>query len=270
VEAFLYSLPPLVLLVGAIAVSVLFACGGQILVHRRFPSVDFVRHNEVGGFIIAIVGTLYAVLLGFLTTVVWQHFTQEQAGASQEASAAADVWHTSVGLPYVVRNHIRSELQTYARIMINDEWPAMRHGGYSTNADIVMMDAMGADGSYVPVDEREANSQLTTQQELSVMHDQRLLRLSDNKPAVSSFEWVVLILGAVCVISFCWLFGLSNPRVHLLMTATVAIVITSVLVLLFELQYPFRSSIGIPPDCWSAFTDHIQLMQKAGQADMKM
>jgi len=266
----MYSLPPLLLLVAAIAVSVLFACGGQILVHRRFPSVDFVRHNEVGGFIIAIVGTLYAVLLGFLTTVVWQHFAQSRDGTSLEASAAADVWHTAVGLPYVVRNHVRSELQTYAHIMINDEWPAMRQGGYSTNADIVMMDAMGTAGSYVPLDNREANSQLATQQQLSVMHDQRLLRLSDNKPAVSGFEWVVLILGAVCVIGFCWLFGLNNPAVHLLMTATVAVVITSVLVLLFELQYPFRSSIGIPPDSWNAFLDHIQLMQKAGQADMKM
>jgi hypothetical protein len=154
--------------------------------------------------------------------------------------------------------------------MIDDEWPAMRHGGFSTNADIVMMDAMGTAGSYVPANNREANSQLATQQQLSVMHDQRLLRLSDNKPAVLGFEWIVLILGAICVVSFCWLFGLSNPRVHLLMTAAVAIVITSVLVLLFELQYPFRSSIGIPPDSWTAFTEHIQLMQKAGQADMKM
>src|SRR5271154_2075598 len=35
------------------------ACLGQWYVHRRFREADFVRHNEVGGFIVAIVGSLY-------------------------------------------------------------------------------------------------------------------------------------------------------------------------------------------------------------------
>jgi hypothetical protein len=59
-------------------------------------------------------------------------------------------------------------------------------------------------------------------------------------------------------------------RVHLLMTAAVAIVVVSVLVLLFELQYPFRSGLGIPPDAWDSFIEHIHLMQNSGQMDMRM
>ena len=66
----LYQIPPLALLFVAILVALAFACGGQALVHRRFGSENFVHHNEVGGFIIAVVGTTYAVLLGFLITVV--------------------------------------------------------------------------------------------------------------------------------------------------------------------------------------------------------
>jgi hypothetical protein len=33
-------------------------------------------HNEVGGIVIAVTGTLYAVVLGFLTVVVWQKRTE--------------------------------------------------------------------------------------------------------------------------------------------------------------------------------------------------
>jgi hypothetical protein len=266
----LYQVPTLVLLLIALAIALVLACGGQILVHRRFRSADFVQHNEVGGFIIAVVGTLYAVLLGFLTTSVWEHFTEAQQHAASESSAAANAWHTAVGLPYAVRSRIRGKMNSYADIMIADEWPAMRRGGFSTKADLALMDAMSAAGDYVPTNPREANAQLITQEQLSRVHDERQRRLTNNDSAVSWFEWLVLLIGAVCVVGFCWLFGVRNARVHLLMTAAVAIVVVSVLVLLFELQYPFRSGLGIPPDAWSSFIEHIHLMQNAGQMDMRM
>jgi len=67
----LYNIPPLIVLVVALVLAVTFAAGGQIFIHYRFRETDFVQHNEVGGFIEAIVGTLYAVLLGFLTIAIW-------------------------------------------------------------------------------------------------------------------------------------------------------------------------------------------------------
>jgi len=54
------------------------------------------------------------------------------------------------------------------------------------------------------------------------------------------------------------------------MTSTVAILIASMLVLLFELQYPFRSSVGVRPDTWYGFIEHIHLMQSGTQHDMQM
>ena len=41
----LYALPPYLLLFLAIVLAVGLACGGQILVHRRFRSAEFVRRN---------------------------------------------------------------------------------------------------------------------------------------------------------------------------------------------------------------------------------
>ncbi|MBV8373619.1 MAG: hypothetical protein JOY69_10185, partial [Candidatus Eremiobacteraeota bacterium] len=51
------------LLLWATSTAVAVACFGQWYVHRRFAQFDFVRHNEVGGFIIAVVGAVYGVLL---------------------------------------------------------------------------------------------------------------------------------------------------------------------------------------------------------------
>lgn len=265
----LYQVPAVVLLVVAIAVGLFIACGGQIWVHRRFADQDFVQHNEVGGFIIAVVGTVYAVLLGFLTVIVWQHFADARQIVALEATAATDAWHTATGLPQSTSSRIRQDILAYANLMIQREWPELRFGKFDTNADLILMDAIGVNESFIPSNALQSNAQQLTLVQLSDLHDERQRRISSNDSGVSWFEWLVLLIGAVCVICFCWLFGVRNSRVHLLMTSAVAILIVSMLVLIFELQYPFRADVGISPVAWVGVTDHIRLMQSGPQMNMR-
>ena len=53
------------------------------------------------------------------------------------------------------------------------------------------------------------------------------------------------------------------------MTATVVTMIASTLVLLFELQYPYRSDVGIGPDAWQGAIQHIHAMQMGSQMNMR-
>ena len=72
--AFFYAIPPAVLLFVALALAISFAAAGQTYVHRLFNQQDFIAHNEVGGILITVSGTLYAVvLLGgqFKTDNLW-------------------------------------------------------------------------------------------------------------------------------------------------------------------------------------------------------
>ena len=264
----LYSVPAALLLFAAVVIAIAVFGAGQIYVHRRFSSQDFVAHNEVGGIIIAVTGTLYAVVLGFLTVVVWQHFLEARELVVLESGADVDAWHTAVGLPSAVRQRVREDMLSYAKIMIDREWPMMRLGGFDPGAAAVAMDAIDATGSLVPGNMGESNAQAATMQQLGVMHDARQRRIAVNGSGVSWFEWLVLLVGATCVICFCWLFGLRNPRTQLLMTSTVVTIIVSILVLLFELQFPFRSDVGIGPDAWRAAVTHIRQMET--EVRMKM
>lgn len=268
---FLLRVPPVVLLLAVAALAVAVACTGQFYVHRRFKEQDFVQHNEVGGFMIAVMGSMYGVVLGFLTVAAWQNFNDAQQLVAFESAAASDAWHMAVDLPDGRRSRVRSDILAYANLMARDEWLQMRIGGFDTQGDRLVMDAMSATEGFRPADLGQSNAQSATMQQLGVLHDVRSRRLAANASGLSGFEWLVLVIGAACVICFCWLFGLSNRRVHLIMTAAVTIVITSTLVLLFELQYPFRSAIGIGPDEWNAVIAHIHVMLQAGsQPDMRM
>jgi hypothetical protein len=64
------------LIVGSIT---LIAVAGALLV-RRWATVEVLeRHNEVAGFIYAVIGVLYAVVLGFTAVIVWERYDQAKS-----------------------------------------------------------------------------------------------------------------------------------------------------------------------------------------------
>jgi len=122
------SIPAIVLLSFALLFAVGLACLGQLSVHRRFRKSSFIEHNEVGGVIFTVAGTLYAVVLGFLTVVAWQHYEEARAIVVMESDADIDAWHAAVGLPPAVRQRVRADTLAYAQTVVQSEWPAMRRG----------------------------------------------------------------------------------------------------------------------------------------------
>ncbi len=267
---FFYSIPAALLLLLAILAAVALSAAGQSLVHRHFMGGDFVAHNEVGGIMIAVAGTIYAVILGFLTVVAWEHFQEARELVVAESDADIDAWHSAVGFPQPVRTRIRTDMLRYANIMTQREWSMMQKGRFDPTAALIQMDAIEAAAAYIPHNSAESNAQEITLQQLTLMHDARQRRIAVNGSGVSWFEWLVLLIGAGAIIGFCWLFGMRNPRTHFLMTSAVVTVIASILILLFELQYPFRGGVGIGPTAWQSAAAHIRQMQNGVVPNMRM
>ncbi|MFZ1010719.1 MAG: hypothetical protein WAN65_28020 [Candidatus Sulfotelmatobacter sp.] len=267
---FLYSLPAPLLLVSALISGIAISCAGQIFVHSYFRNQSFIDHNEVGGVIIAVSGTLYAVLIGFLTFATWEHYQEAHELVVLESDADIDAWHTAVGLPPSLRDRVRADMLEYAQVIATREMAGMKHDEINTKAGAITMDAMDAVGTLVPANTGESNAQIATMQQLTVIHDARQQRIGFNRRGISRFEWLVLAIGATCIVCFCWLFGVRNSGVHLLMTSAVATIIVSMLVLLFELQHPFRSSIGIGHEAWTRAIEHINSMEAGKMKSMKM
>jgi Protein of unknown function (DUF4239) len=266
----LYAIPAALLLVVVLVVSVGGAVGIQILIHRRFDGASFVAHNQIGGIIITVVAALYAVLLGFMTVVSWEHFEQSSAMVVSESDATIDAWHMAVGLPSDVRQRVRTDMIQYARFMVDHEWAQMKQGRADPTPAMISMDAIDATAGFTPKDAGQSNAQNATIEQLNTLHDARQRRIASNQAGISWFEWLVLGCGALCIIGFCWLFGGDRPRVQAIMTSTVVVMIASTMVLLFELQYPFRSSIGVGPEAWSGALAHIHEMQTGQMPHMRM
>jgi hypothetical protein len=249
----LYAIPSWLLLVATCVVGVSLAVGGQIWVHRKFRRLDFLQHNEVGGYIVTVVGTLYAVTLAFVVSIVWQEYDGSAARSAIEAADGATAWHIAVGLPGPVASRTRAALVNYARLMIVDEWPAMLNGGASGRGEIIITGLLHDLAGFRPANAGESNVHLQLLQRVEQMHDARHQRLADNASGISAFQWVILMLGAAITIGFCFLFGLRNQPMHNIMTGAVACIAAASFVLIFELDYPFHGDLGISSAPWQTF-----------------
>ena len=227
-------------------------------VRRAFPRVDFAEYNAVSGIVLGIVGALFAVTVAFIIAIVWQEFDGTTQRVAAEVGAAADLWHTSRGLPPPIGNEVRRNVLAYAQTLIDDEWPAMRHGASSPRAEALITRTFEDLARFRPANAGEANAQQAALQFASGLHDTRHRRLDDNTTGVSPFEWAILLIGAAVTVGLCYLVGMTNFRAQLVMTGAVAAMIAAMFVLIFELDYPFRGDLSIPPAGWSEFVGQNQ------------
>jgi hypothetical protein len=242
--------------------------GSQLVLRRRYGH-RFRQHLPTAGIIITVAGTIYGTILGFMTVVAWQHYQEARDVVVAESDADIDAWHTAVGLPPVVRERVRADMIQYANLMVNQEWRAMRHGSFQVMPAIVGMDAIDAVGAFAAANASQSNAQNATMQQLTIIHDSRQRRVAINDGEISWFQWLVLIEGALWITCLAWVFGMRHMRVHVVMSSTVVVLLASMLVLLFELQYPFRSDIGIKPTAWYHAVEHIHQMQASEPAGMQ-
>jgi uncharacterized membrane protein len=80
----------------AVGVAMVFALVGLILVQRLVTSVQRQEHNEVAGFIYAVLGVVYAVLLALVVIAGWEDHELARETTEREANALSDIfgWHT--------------------------------------------------------------------------------------------------------------------------------------------------------------------------------
>src|SRR5262249_52976085 len=105
-SAWLWSL----LLVGG---TVLLSIAGTLIVRRLVGVEVLERHNEVAGFVYAVLGVVYAVLLGFAAITVWERYDRAQASVAQEANDLADLYRDAETFPGDVRAQIERQIRDY-------------------------------------------------------------------------------------------------------------------------------------------------------------
>jgi hypothetical protein len=192
-----------------VCLAVTLTVSGLVLVQRLVPIGVRQQHNDVAGFIYAVLGVAYAVLLGLVLIAVWEQWEAAQVTADDEASELAEVFWIAHQLPQPQGRHIQELARSYAQVVVNEEWPLMEQGKASPKA-WDLLDEMR--GSIQELEPTTGVQLMLCNQALDRMHDlsgARRERLLDAREGLPSVLWVVLIVGGVIAIGFTYLLHLS-------------------------------------------------------------
>jgi hypothetical protein len=245
---FLVSLPLWLAFCLIVVVTTIVAMGGPLFVRRTVGLEQLVTNNEVAGFKFAVIGVIYAVLLGFAVIAVWEKFRDAEATAGREASAVIAVHRLSGALSGDVGKNVRHHVTAYAQITIADDWPAMARGEISPRAGQELDALYTAVLSVNPSDLRELAIMGDLLTNLDAITQARRMRFVLATGIVPGVLWVVLVGGAVVTLSFTCFFGAQSIRAQTLMTGMLAVVIFMALFVAVEIDHPFTGPVSVGPE----------------------
>lgn len=224
------------------------AVAGALLVRRRVTVEVLEQHNEIAGFIYAVIGVLYAVMLGFTAIIVWERFDQAQAQVEQEANELGDLFRNAQVFPDDVRGELETKLRSYAQLVLEKEWSAMAEGKSSPEAWNAYNQLWLTYYRFRPQNEYERIWYTQSLTRLNQLGDQRRLRLlSSRSGGIPSVMWGVLLGAGAITIAFSYFFGTRNTAAQVLMTASLAMTIALVLLSILALEHPFGGITRVEP-----------------------
>ena len=236
----------LLLVVGLPAVAVI----GSLVVRRSVGAERLAAHNDVAGFIYAVIGVVYAVLLGFTAIIVWEQFRNAQEGAELEANALADLYRNAQVFPAQVRDQVESRLRDYARLVVDEEWPAMAREQSSPTTWDAYNQLWATYHEFKPEDDHQRTWYDESIQRLNQLGEQRRDRLLSIQTAVPTVMWVVLLGAGAVTIGFSFLFGTRNAWAHAVMSSALALTIGIVLLSILALEHPFGGLTRVSPEAF--------------------
>jgi hypothetical protein len=241
----------------------LAAVAGLELVQRLVPAQKRQEHNDVAGFLYAVVGVVYAVLLALLVIAVWEQYQRALETVESEADTVADIAGLASRLPETERYQLQEDARSYAQEVVYTEWPLMEQGGIEgergTPEAWNLIDDMRATlQGFEPSTAAEQNLHAEGLDQIDRLGDDRRIRFVAAEEGIPGVLWAVLVFGAVVAVGFTYLFGLQNSWAHRLMVMSLTAVIALVLFTIGVMEHPFSGGARVDPGAFELILDRFE------------
>jgi hypothetical protein len=241
-----------------VALGVVIALVGLHLVRLRFPHHVRQANNEVAGFLIAVLGVVSGVVLGFVVVVVWEQYEAAKLAAEREAIGLVDLYRLAQAFPEPTGSQLREMAEEYVVLMIEEEWPSMARGEFSQRGRIVLDEMWRSGTMFEAATERERLVQEKLVDTMREINDERRLRQLMSRNGLPAVMWALLIGGAIVTVLFTYFFSTPNEKVQYAMIGLYVASVTFVLVLIGLLDFPFRGDVRVSPEAFELALESFQ------------
>ncbi|HWZ64867.1 MAG TPA: DUF4239 domain-containing protein [Steroidobacteraceae bacterium] len=216
-----------------------------VCLNRIWPVPTRRSEGDLIGWQLSVLGTTYAVVLGFMLYTAWTNFVAAELNVNLEANALRNTFRLAEGLPAPQREQLQTQARAYADAVVTQDWPMMARGQIPEGSHEVnekmwrtLMSIKAASSSESTAADH-ALSELTT---LTAHRRTRLLQSVSKLPVVF---WGVLLAGGTLTLVSASLFGSVKPRVHAFMVFSTTLIVTLVMLAIADVNQPFRGWVHV-------------------------
>ena len=204
-------------------------------------------YNDVMGWQFGVLGTTYAVILGFMLSSVWSSYMVASQDVSEEATANLGVFRSAENLPKPYSDQLRNIAILYASTMIQDEWPAMANDGPLTAGDSVIASMWTLSLNMLKDLPAQSEAASSVRAAIRLLQDKRERRREQYRAQLPPIMWAVLIGGAILVIASSCLSGNENLRLHYFHVLSISTLILLMLTAIADIARPFGGGTSLDP-----------------------
>lgn len=225
----------------AVVGSLLFMLG----INCVWPSEKRRVYNELIGSQLSILGTTYAVILGFMLYTVWTSLAEADLNADLEADAIVNIYRLADVLPEPQSTQLQNLARSYAHVAVNKDWPEMARNEMPEESETINADMWKTVTSVRPTSLTESTAQNHLLSELSSLNDHRLNRLAQSSTRLPKVLWCVLLIGGALTIMAACTFGHQSVKLQALQIFSLSLLVSLSLVAIADIHRPFHGLIHV-------------------------
>ena len=214
-------------------------------VNYYWPAEQRRAHNDLIGWQLSVLGTTYAVIIGFMLYTVWINFGAADLNSDAEANSLVNVYRLSTGLAPEEGAKLRALARAYGDAVVDHEWGEMGKNIMPQDSREIarqMWVTLMASKAASPT---EITAEDHTLYELSALAGYRRIRLVEAESRLPGVLWFVLLSGGVVTIASTCMFGAVNGPLHVIQVSAFALLISLVLVAIADINRPFQGSVHV-------------------------
>jgi hypothetical protein len=245
-----------------VLLAVMLAIAGLVLVQRLVPLPIRESHNTALGIIFAALYVMFGVMVGFSAYLVLNKYNASQTTAKSEAGSVEELYWLAEQLPEPKRGEIQELTKSYARVVVDEEWPLMSQGRESPRAGALANELRRSIQDFEPSTDAERGLYTQALERVHDLNEDREVRLLNAREGLPPILWIVLISIGIDTVLFTFFVGMKNAWLHANAVAALTGAIALILYAIVSLDQPFGTNLRVGPDAFELVS---QTMEGNGQ-----
>ena len=231
----------------AIVLSIVSAILLVAVLNRAWPVENRKILNDVNAWQMAVLGSIYGVIMGFMLLTVWTDFRTAEIDVALETASVLNIHRIAAGLPTPQREAMEGLAVKYADAAVNQEWPAMQRQQESHAGGVVLRQMWQTLTAAEPATSMESDSVSHLTSAMSNLAERRRLRQEQHENTLPGVLWVLLIVGGIATVVSACLLGNDKKWLHYCQVVALTFVVSMTLATIADLARPFEGAVAVAP-----------------------